>query len=248
MSKVIDLTGNSYGSLTVIKRAKSKRLPSGQLKTKWSCRCACGNTKDIASDSLRRGLSKTCGACVTNKDQSSLVDIPEVRAANTAYLSGGSLRHGLSNHRLYGRWVSIVNRCHQPDCPSYPKYGARGIKVCTEWLSLHKFIEDNEPLYTKGYEIDRIDNDKGYSPENTRWVTRTKNLHNAGPMKRGKIKYKGVSLAKNATQYRANIYAGRQVHLGLFDCPIDAARAYDKAAESMRGEFAWLNRDYFKEV
>lgn len=74
----------------------------------------------------------------------------------------------------------IMGRCYNPDHISYPHYGARGIVVCDEWKnSINAFVKwakDNG--YKYGLQIDRKDNDKGYSPENCHWVTRAENQHN----------------------------------------------------------------------
>lgn len=90
--------------------------------------------------------------------------------------------HSYSQERLHNVWRGMKERCNNPKNVSYKNYGARGIKVCPEWENdyenFKKWSFDNG--YKEGLQIDRIDNNKGYSPENCRWVTRTDNLRNKG--------------------------------------------------------------------
>ena len=75
-------------------------------------------------------------------------------------------------------WHGMKARCHNPKNHAYARYGGRGIFVCNEWLSnFDKFFEDMGPK-PEGMDLDRIDNDKGYSKENCRWISRTENTRN----------------------------------------------------------------------
>ena len=81
--------------------------------------------------------------------------------------------------RLYWVWCQILARCSNPACPAYPIYGGRGITVCAAWRQYRPFAEWAESHgYQQGLEIDRIDNDQGYCPENCRFTTRLVNSNN----------------------------------------------------------------------
>ena len=92
--------------------------------------------------------------------------------------SCGCLRgelHGLKGHKLYGTWRQMVQRCTNPKHKNYGDYAERGITVCEEWLDIKKFIAWAESTHPniEGYTLDRIDNDKGYNPDNCRWADKT---------------------------------------------------------------------------
>ena len=89
-------------------------------------------------------------------------------------------RHGLSKTKLYFVWKNIVNRCCRKSHHNYNWYGAKGITLCDEWRnspeSFIRWCVSNG--YKEGLQIDRIDNSKGYSPCNCRFVSRNENQRN----------------------------------------------------------------------
>ncbi len=86
----------------------------------------------------------------------------------------------ISYTRAYHIYQGMKRRCYDEKCKSYKFYGARGIRVCDEWLN--NPIDFAEWAYNNGYaddlEIDRIDSDGNYEPSNCRWVTSEVNLQN----------------------------------------------------------------------
>lgn len=85
-----------------------------------------------------------------------------------------SLKHGRKKHPLYRRWCAMRERCNNPHNKRYSRYGGRGIKVCKEWDDFEAFIKwSAENGWNPTLTLDRIDNDKGYSPDNCRYVPRS---------------------------------------------------------------------------
>ncbi|WP_215410423.1 HNH endonuclease [Escherichia coli] len=90
-------------------------------------------------------------------------------------------KHGMTHTKLYKVFIGMKTRCKKSNNnPRNKHYREKGITICDEWLNdSSKFIEwalNNG--YQEGLEIDRIDNDKGYSPDNCRWVTHAENMRN----------------------------------------------------------------------
>src|SRR6185437_14319376 len=137
-------------------------------------------------------------------------------------------------------WYSMIRRCRHPNDKGFARYGARGIVVCDRWLDFRNFLADmgDRP---PGYSIDRIDNSGSYSPENGRWATKAQQQRNRGSHSKSTSRFKGVRFSKG--KWEANITIDRvQKYLGRFESELDAALAYNAAAEKTWGQFAGLNK------
>lgn len=93
----------------------------------------------------------------------------------------GNPKHGayMRNKSLYNVWTTMLHRCENPKRDKFKDYGGRGITVCEEWHDPNKFIDWAEANgYESGLQLDRIDNDGPYAPNNCRWVTPSQNCRN----------------------------------------------------------------------
>lgn len=87
--------------------------------------------------------------------------------------------HGETKTPLYRCWLSVKTRCNNPAVAEYPRYGGRGITLCAAWRDYVVFAEwARANGYRYGLEIDRIDNNGDYTPENCRFVTGKVNCNN----------------------------------------------------------------------
>jgi len=147
----------------------------------------------------------------------------------------------ISKHPLAARWRTMFSRCYGKKRPSNEIYNTRNITICAEWHDFETFVNDVGLPPSDKPHLDRINGDKGYSPDNCRWASYMQNSAN----RRGhfnNIKYKGVQLTSSG-RFKASIgAAGKPQYIGVFNTAEEAAIEYNKIATEWWGQFALLNK------
>lgn len=155
MGQLIDLTGQRFGRLIVIK----KHGINNHRQVQWLCQCDCGN------------LTTPLGMCLRNKSTQSCGCLSKQLIASLNY------KHGMTKTPIYGIWRSMMQRCYDINSHAYDRYGGRGITVCNKWHDFESFYQDmgNKP---KSSSLERINNDGPYSPKNVIWATSKQQANN----------------------------------------------------------------------
>ena len=159
-----NIKGQKFGRLTALERTGKNK---GRVSI-WECVCECGNKHTAIISQLKNGDVKSCGC---------------LKKAETP----------VTSERLFNIWQGMRQRCKNVNNKAYPLYGGRGISVCPEWEDYKVFRKWSlENGYKENLTLDRVDNNKSYSPGNCRWATMAEQNRN----KRNNIyvEYKGETI------------------------------------------------------
>jgi len=166
MDRKSDMVGKRFGRLMVIKYSHSS-----QERRMWECLCDCGKITFVPTASLNRGVTESCG-CLRN-DRT-------VKA---------KLTHGMSKTPEYKAYQHMMSRCYNPNDSNYHNYGGRGIFVCEKWRGHPKAFLEDMGRKPSGCELERLDNNSGYSPSNCAWKNHIDQAKNRRTTTR--FKYRG---------------------------------------------------------
>lgn len=159
MPEVVDLTGQVFGRLTVVRRSQERHSSRQAL---WDCECECGSKAVALSARLRAGRTRSCG-CLRKQT-----------AAKQGRLNAS---HRMTGTPTYRSWRAMHERCLDPSSKRYCDYGGRGISVCSEWRSFESFYSDMG-VRPRGATLGRVDNDAGYCKANCAWQGRLPQARN----------------------------------------------------------------------
>lgn len=162
MTKLKDLSGKTFGRLTVISYSHFTVSKTG-TRHFWNCKCSCGKLVKVRGDGLKR-KSKSCG-CLHR-------DI--VRALMTTH---GDCT-GYERTKEYQTWYAMKDRCTNEVCKEYHNYGGRGIRVCERWIKYENFLYDMGRAPTPKHSIERCNNEGNYEPKNCKWATVIEQVYN----------------------------------------------------------------------
>lgn len=208
--------GEKFNSLTIIGPGEPYITPKGVSCARWDCLCDCGNVITVRYAALTSGNTKSCG-CIKK-----------------GLSKPGNIKHGYREHKMWGVYYAMIRRCTDSRDSNYDSYGGRGITVCERWscdpkIGFPNFLEDmgDRP---EGFNLDRINPDEGYYPENCRWVDKSTSSYNTRKKSSNTSGRTGVKWNKKLNKWIAAIDVGGQyIHLGCYYLFDEAVKAREQA-------------------
>ena len=208
--KANDLSGQRFTRWLVEGRGEDYIYPSsGKSAARWACKCDCGNKSLVHGAHLLNGTSQSCG-CLSWEISTS---------------------HGLSNTRAYSAYRHMLRRCSGDSEKDNPYYRDKGIGVCDRWLaSVENFYEDMGEC-PEGYELERLDSDKGYYPENCVWADEQTQSENRGKYTNNTSGRTGVTWSDPHGKWRVYLFHKKRKYEGglhtSFEKAVEAREALE---------------------
>lgn len=154
----IDLTGQTFGRLTVLSMTMVKTARRNVAHC--ICSCECGGIITTLPHSLKSMATKSCGCLLS-----------EVSASRQT-------THNQSNTPTWSVWCAMRRRCDNPRNKSYGLYGGRGITVCERWQDFSNFLADMGERPSRLHSIERQNTNGNYEPGNCVWATKAQQSRN----------------------------------------------------------------------
>lgn len=215
--KPIPEVGEVVGRLTITSEPfMSVKESSGRKLTFVNVTCSCNGAEfKLAVTEILAGRQKSCG-CIKKE---------------AAY----NKTHQMSRERIYRIWADMKKRCDNPNHVKFNDYGGRGIKYDPSWVYFENFRDHMMGTYEESLELDRVDPNGDYTPENCRWTDRSVNCHNRRKRKGSMLQTIGVCI--HGKGYRATLYKeGKKIFSKTFSTEEEAAIAYDNISEEIYGD------------
>lgn len=143
MPPLLKIKGKRFGRLVAVDPAQTT------CRTRWMCLCDCGKQVVTQTNQLMSGKTKSCGCLRKDK----------------------MTKHGLQGCTEYWIWHSMKKRCKNRTNDRFNDYGGRGITVCSRWKDFGAFYRDMGKRPSQKHTLERMNNNKGYCPDNCKWAT-----------------------------------------------------------------------------
>lgn len=232
MADFIDLTGQKYGRLTVIKRVQDYISPNGNHYLKWLCRCDCGNEKTVFGCSLRSGDTKSCG-CYSKEIQGKRnKKYNSWELFMTTNKAVGTDNKGLKFTIDIEDWVKCKDYSWFVDKDGYVYVKT---SISGKYTQLHRFLTNP----TDDMQVDHINGDTlNNCKSNLRIVTAQQNAMNHKKYSNNSSGCPGVSWDKQTKKWTASIgYKGKNIYLGCYTNIEEAVKARQEAEKKYFGEY-----------
>lgn len=172
--------GTTFGRLTAQEEFEMRtRSHDGRRRAFQRFTCECGGEAWLLPYSVRSRNTSSCGCWHVEAVKAAKTVVTRVRDGVVQTYTRDR-NHGESKTRLYRKWKSMHARCNNPNSKVWKWYGGKGIGVAPEWAEWDDFKEwAIASGYQDGLELDRVDADSDYSPDNCRWITKRENVKRA---------------------------------------------------------------------